>query len=257
MSPHDAFFAALHQPAAAPPAGLRSWNGSDLGQRFAVYRNNRIVSLTAALADGFPVLQQLVGDACFNALARHYIEAHPPESPALFEYGEALPDFVAASAPMRPYPYLADIARLEWMRTRAWHAADALPLTAAQFQAWLQTPETLPERRLRMHPSLQILDSDYACFDIWHAHQQAEPPQGFNTEGPQQVLVLRRADTVEVTLIDPGVAALIHALARGATLGDALQAASGHAPGFEPAAALATLIRSQCCCGAPPSPEPH
>lgn len=257
MSAQAAFCEALHQPASPPPSGLRSWNGSDLTQRFAIYRNNRVVSLLAALAEGFPVLHTLVGGECFNALARHYIDTHPPTSPALFEYGETLPGFVAASAALRPYPYLADIARLEWMRTRAWHAADAAPLTAAQFHALLASPEALPALRLRMHPSAQLIRSDYACFDIWLAHQHAQPPQGFNTAGPQHVLVARPADSVEVTLLDTGTAALIQALASGATLGEALQAASDEAPAFDLAAGLATLIRSQCCCATVFPSEPQ
>ncbi|MBK6864396.1 MAG: putative DNA-binding domain-containing protein, partial [Ideonella sp.] len=40
-----AFARALLQPDAPCPAGLKTWNGSDPAKRFAVYRNNVVVSL--------------------------------------------------------------------------------------------------------------------------------------------------------------------------------------------------------------------
>ena len=252
MSDADTFTAALRDPAAAVPAGLTSWNGSNLEQRFAVHRNNRITSLLAALADGFPVVQQLVGEAFFRELSRRYIHAHPPVTPVLFEYGNRLPAFIASTEPLRPYPYLADIARLELMRTRAWHAADAPIMGPEAFAALLQTPEALASLRFVIHPSASLLRSPHAVFDIWQAHQQADAPACFNTIGAQSVLVLRPFDFVLVTQIREAEADLIAALADGACLGDALTAYLTSAPDFDIAGGLAALIRSQCVCAAQP-----
>jgi Putative DNA-binding domain len=52
-----AFARALLDIARRVPAGLVAWSGSDPGPRFAVHRNNVRVSLVAALADTFPVVQ--------------------------------------------------------------------------------------------------------------------------------------------------------------------------------------------------------
>lgn len=53
MSHQQAIAAALLDPAQPCPPGLTTWNGSDPAHRFAVYRNNVIVSLVDALADTF------------------------------------------------------------------------------------------------------------------------------------------------------------------------------------------------------------
>lgn len=53
MSHQQAIAAALLDPAHPCPPGLTAWNGSDPAHRFAVYRNNVIVSLVDALADTF------------------------------------------------------------------------------------------------------------------------------------------------------------------------------------------------------------
>ena len=75
MSQQAQLALALLDPGAACPPGLRSWNGSDPGARFAVHRNNVVVSLIDALADGFPVTQELVGEAFFRAMARVHVLA--------------------------------------------------------------------------------------------------------------------------------------------------------------------------------------
>lgn len=53
MSHQQVFAQALLNPAQSCPPGLTTWNGSDPARRFAVYRNNVIVSLVDALADTF------------------------------------------------------------------------------------------------------------------------------------------------------------------------------------------------------------
>ena len=46
----------------APPVDVTAPDLSEAARRFAVYRNNVVSSLVDALADTFPVTQQLVGD---------------------------------------------------------------------------------------------------------------------------------------------------------------------------------------------------
>ena len=59
MSSAAAFAAALRAPTFACPPGLTAWNGSDPAGRFAIYRNNHLVSLVDALADSYPVVRAL------------------------------------------------------------------------------------------------------------------------------------------------------------------------------------------------------
>jgi len=120
-----AFASALLDPARPVPSGLATWNGSDPVARFAVYRNNVVVSLVAALADTFPVVRELVGEEFFTAMARLYVAEQPPLSPVLAHYGDGFADWVVQFEPAAAVPCLADMARLERARVRAYHAADA------------------------------------------------------------------------------------------------------------------------------------
>ena len=70
---HAAWDLALRSADAAVPPGLRAWNGSDVAARFAVHRRSVIGPLAEALAQSFPVLQTLLGEACFSEIGRAHV----------------------------------------------------------------------------------------------------------------------------------------------------------------------------------------
>ena len=86
------------------PAGLVARHPDEVGRRFAVYRNNVAVSLSAALASRFPVIRQLVGEAFFAALARLHAEQDRPKSPVLAEWGAGFAAFLEGFPPLEAYP---------------------------------------------------------------------------------------------------------------------------------------------------------
>jgi hypothetical protein len=234
------FAAALFDPARPCPSGLRAWNGSDPALRYAVHRNNVVVSLIDALADTFPVVRELVGGDFFAAMAREFVQTHPPRSPVLALYGDALPEFIERFAPADGVPYLADIARLEHARVRACHAADAPALGAQAVAARLARPEALPAARLTLHPSVSAVASRHAVVSLWAAHQGAvhdiarvDPTQ------PEAALVLREGEDAVVVAIEPATAQWLHRIASGATLAEAAHAA----PQLDLAAAFGVLLR--------------
>lgn len=233
------FRRALLDPEATRPAGLTSWNGSDPALRFAIYRNNVTVSLIEALAAGFPVVRAMVGEDFFRDLARQFVRAHPPSSPYLATYGAAFPDFLEASVALRSFAYLPDLARLELLRRAAFHARDADPIDPGVFASL--SPEDLPEVRLVVHPSLQVLMSSYAIHSLFAAHQGALDIASVDPDKPEDVLVLRPRFDVLTLLLPPGGASFFTALAAGRSLGDAA-IAGGAAPGFSLAACLQIAI---------------
>lgn len=229
------------------PAGLIAWNGSDPAKRFAVYRNNVMVSLTQALASGFPVTRALVGDEFFDAMAREYIPLEPPTSPVLVEYGDGFADFIARFPPAEGLPYLADVARLERMRVQSHHAQDAPLLAPETLRTLMADPEALSSLRVSLHPACHVLRSRFAVFSLWVAHQHDDTAGRdaaltlVDTGKAEDVLVLRPLHEVSVTPLPPGVAGFLLALASGQSLGQAATVAS-RIPGFQLEASLTVLI---------------
>ena len=218
MSLQQTFAHALLAPDAPCPEGLLSSNGADPASRFAVYRNNVHSALIKGLATAYPVTRQLVGDAFFHTMAAVYVQAHPPTSPLLSDYGSALADFIQGFEPASSVPYLADIARLERLRVQAYHAADHPVLDQHSVLEQLQGAERLGQLRLRLHPSLATLNSPYAIVAVWAAHQTDDAISNLNPWYAQGALVLRQGLAVKVFAIDSGSVTFIHSLNQGAGL---------------------------------------
>lgn len=234
---------ALWDPHAPCPPGLQTWNGSDPTGRLAVYRNNVMAGLIDALADTFPVTQQQAGPALFRAMAAAFVRASPPRSPQLVDYGRDLPDFIEAFGPAQDLPWLADLARLEMARVRAYHAADALPLAAMDVQRALASGEAIGALRMCLHPSVQVLASRYAIHALWAAHQGYGDPAPIDPDAPQTVLVLRQdMEVLVLPLADPGTVAFIQAALDGAPLAAAASRGMDASNTFDLSHALRLLM---------------
>jgi len=236
------FAATLLAPNLPCPAGLRAWNGSDPTVRLAVYRNNVVSSLIDAVADTFPVTQELVGEAFFRAMASVFVRQHPPRSRVLAHYGGAFADFVDGFEPARSVPYLADVARLERARVFAYHAADADPLTAERLGVAMSSGEDLDALRWVCHPSTSVVVSRHAIVSLWAAHQVNGDLSAVDPALPESALVVRSGLDVLVLRLAGGAARFVIALQTGAELADASALAADEAADFDLPNVLALLM---------------
>ena len=237
------FAGALLDPALACPAGLKAWNGSDPSARLAVHRNNVVSSLIDALADGFPVVQELVGVEFFRAMAAVFVRQTPPRSRVLADYGQDFASFIEQFAPARSVAYLADMARLERARVRSYHAADAAMVTRESFGIAMDCGDRVGDLLLVLHPSVSIVRSPYAVVSIWSAHQDNGNLGSIDIDRPEDAVILRMGLDVLVLNAMPGSAEFITALLDGSCLGDASGTGQASVPGFDLSAALALLVR--------------
>ena len=134
-------------------AGRIVAGGLDPERRLAVYRDNVLVSLRRLLEGTFPATRRCLGPERFAELALAFVRAEPPDRPQLLAYGAGFPAFLARAG--RRAALAADLARLEWAREEAYHAADAPPLDPASLAAI--PAERYPELRFVPHPSLRLV----------------------------------------------------------------------------------------------------
>lgn len=233
-----AFVAALLAPGRAPPPTLIAGGKPASRRRFDIYRNNVFAGLIKVLAGRFPVVRQLVGEDFFRAAARIFIERDPPRSPILLLWGESFADFLQGFEPARELAYLADVARLEWARHAACHAADAPALDARHLAAI--DPQAIGGMRLGLHPSLRLVRSPYPVVSIWERHQTQDRMAPLALTQAESALVVRPHLQVLVHRIGPSTAAFVAGLQSGQTLA---QAVEGAGEDFDPAINLAGLIR--------------
>ena len=234
-----AFVDAIFCDHAPIPAAIRSSPGSAHVSRFGVYRNNVIAGLINAVAARYPVVRKLLWEDAFNRVARLYVTAEPPHSPVLLEYGEGFPQFLRSVGEGTSVYYLADVAELEAARTRAYHAADATPLSRDAFSAL--APEHTPDLRVTLHPSMQLLKSRFPVVSIWEANQHAND-NTIDVWQPECALIARPRLEVEVRRLTPGAHEFLSALAEGCTVGAAIERGMNNTSHFDLAECFRALI---------------
>jgi hypothetical protein len=217
-----------------------------LQQRLALYRGNVRGQWRAALANSYPVLNALVGDDYFDALALAYARAYPSQSGDLHRFGAELACFVEGYEEDPKFGYFADVARLEWFLHVAYFAKDVVPFSNAQ---WLEIgEERLLDKRLAVHPACAAISSRYAIADIWLAHQ----PGGTFPESVDEVthVLTVRPDWRPTILVHSDAAhAAFMALQRGESLNQALDKAFALDPDFDFPSRWQSWIATQAVTG--------
>ncbi len=224
------------------PPGVMAHDAAVPARRFGVYRNNVVTGLVKALRSRFPVVEKIVGEEFFVAMARVFVTRQPPRSPLLSAYGDGFPAFVAAFEPARELSYLADVARIEAARTRAYHATDATPVGADRF-ATLDSG-IAGNIRIDLHPSIEIVRSPFPIVTIWAMNSGEQALAPIESWRGEDALVARPYLDVQVRALPPGGAAFLLALAAGRPLGEAAEAALADHPDFDLTGNIAELIGS-------------
>ena len=233
--PSEGFEAALLLPDAPVPASIKGRPE----RRFAVYRNNVVVGLVRAMESNFPAVRRLLGDVYFAGLAREFVMAHPPQSPLMFIYGEAFPDYLSNQPDLAQYPYLADVARLEILMRESHHAGDAETLSAGALAS--VAPEQLDAVRFVPHPATRFLQSKFAVGSITSANRDGHLVK-VDTEKPETVIVMRPNLDVSLSAFAPTAGAFLIALLNGERLGRAADAAFEQDADFDMGSALGTAL---------------
>jgi hypothetical protein len=225
------------------PREVTSRNCSVPLKRFNVHRNNVLVGLIEVLRGRYPVVERLVGEEFFGAMAREFVTYHPPRSPVLLEYGERFPAFLVAFEPAQELPYLPDVARLEWLRHAAYHAADAEPMAGADLAG--VPADRIGAAVLKLHPSAGLIASNYPVLSIWETNAMDREVRRIGPEmAAEAVLVLRPRLDVVLMRLGPGGAAFIAAIGAG------LAYAAAQALEREPAFSLPEMLGACLAAGA-------
>ncbi|MDM5180755.1 DUF692 family protein [Massilia sp. DJPM01] len=234
-------FAAALFDRAGEGAALAQFKGEANAHRFGLYRGNLTVTWNKTLAAACPVLRQLVGEEFFGGLTRAYGMAQPSLDADLNRFGAGFARFLDGFPHIADYPYLPDMARLEWALHRAHYAPDADPIGAAALATL--SPEAFEDARYTLHPACSLIASSWAVVPLWQAHQPdsgVDFPSAMNY--PSAALVARPRWKTELVALTPAHAGALAALAGGYTMGEALDAAFALDEQFDIGAHLAQWV---------------
>ncbi len=166
---HDFIAAFFNNTLQAAASHVKGDDTLSAEQRIGIYRGSVHGILTQALEQTFPVSKMLLGEKFFNAMCDVFIDKHPPDSPFFADFGAQLATFLDHFEPAQSVPFVADMARFEWLRKTSWNTT----LTpTSDFSKLMETPEAdYATLTFKLNPSLQLFQSLYRIDLLWSAHQ--------------------------------------------------------------------------------------
>lgn len=205
--------------ARAPSGGLLNpQRGVPGEERLAVYAEGYAARMREALTEVYEAVHHVLGERAFTELAEAYARRFPSQDYNLSFAGRSLPEFLTDYPLTRSLPFLPDLASLEWLICRAFHAFDQPPLAVSPLAS--MSPERWEQVTLRFQPSVGAAASAWPIRDLWAARAIPRAEMDLQVAGrPQHVLVCRRGEQVACELLDPREYRLLDGLLRGGTLG--------------------------------------
>lgn len=107
-----------------------------------------------SLKEDFPAVLKLIGEARFHNLITDYLLKFPPTHWSLRYAGQHLPKFLKSHPFIKKWPFLSDLARMEWGLITSFDASDAQVLTKAELSS--VPPGRWGELRLKLVPSCRL-----------------------------------------------------------------------------------------------------
>jgi hypothetical protein len=138
--------------------------------RVDIYANAYFYRLLECLSEDFPATLAVVGTDNFAALVKDYLLEHPPTEPSILYAGLYLADFLNDHPFAERWSFIADLARLERAVLDVFHAADAPALSLETLHA--VPSEEWPALKLRTHPAVEIVHSEWRIADVLHTVEQ-------------------------------------------------------------------------------------
>lgn len=207
--------------------GMATQNDAMRVRGLQAYRSNGHALARRALAGAFPVTAQMLEEENFDALARTFWHACPPEKGDIAHWGAGLADFIAQTPQLSEEKHLPDLASVEWALHEAATAAD-VQQDLASFALLLEhDPSSLA---LLPSAGLWVVKSPWPVVSMVDAHLTAEPQMAYAEQRlrdgiGEAAVIWRQGFKPMVRVAMPAEAALLSAVVAGQSLAAALDAA--------------------------------
>lgn len=226
-------------------------------KRFAIHRRHFEVSLVNALLQKFPATAWLIGTPLLADAALAFARRHPPTAPCIAEYGQGFPEFLSAMRDASALPYLQGFSELEWNIGQVSVALGDPSLTSAALSSI--DPAALPDLTLRLQPGIRYLECAWPVDVLMQLFLSGSAPARFALQCEQIWLELHGArGDFDFVRLDPAEFSFRRAVAGGATMAVAAEAAFDTNAAFDLTGAFLRLFASQrvVAMTAPDSPGP-
>ena len=139
-------------------------------KRFQIYKNNVWLEVLDSLHNTFPVVYGLVGKDFFKGCAYQFFKKHPPQAGDLNLYGKNFSEFLSTIESLKAYPYMSDIAKLEWV-CHICCLSEKEPICGKEDFMCLPQDEFL-NLKIHLQPHLYVQYSKWPIDKVWMSYHQ-------------------------------------------------------------------------------------
>ena len=134
-------------------------------EQLSIYAEAYFARILESLEDDFPTLRKVLGEESFVKLIADYLKNHPSRYATIGEIGKNLPQFLKTYEMTKAYPFVAEIAQLEWQLICAFFSRSHLALNLDEYSsvgmdAWAQARFSLSE-------SVHLLQLHWPVDQLW------------------------------------------------------------------------------------------
>jgi hypothetical protein len=197
-------------------------------ERMSVYAKGYKARIREGLGEVYETIQSLLEPEIFSQLSNDYAVRYPSHSYNLNLVGEHLPELLATHPLKERFPFLPDLARLEWLIYQSFHAFDGKPLEPSDIASIPM--EDWESARIVFQPSVALLASPWPILDIRqlrHEKTLREAAENIRPE-PQKILISRKEVQVRCELLEENQFRLLEGLLAGKTLGFVCEEIAAH-----------------------------
>jgi hypothetical protein len=184
-----------------------------------VYRTGHIVRLTEALGETYEAVWWVAGDEYYFQLAKEFLLTHSSTSYNLSDFGIHFPGFLDTRQPFSDLPFIADLARFEWLFKEVFHIPPHTALTPEHFHQYPLSGNL----HLSFGPSVRLFHSQYSVYEIWKRRgtkQESLPEKDWGN--PQWLLCYKHQQQVYIKHLSEPEYLLLHHLCSGASIEESL-----------------------------------
>lgn len=209
-------------------------------ERVQIYAEMYFVRLRDSLAEDFPKLAQLIGQESFTQLAKEYLRDHPPSSFTLRYVSRSFASFLNSHPLSLRWPFLSELARLEYAFIESFDAADSELLRSEVLQQTL--PELWGNLSFQLVPAAQLKSFHWQVDQLWE-QEKFYPEELTRMLARTELLIWRKDFEVTYRRIDKFEAELLPLMVQGVLFAELCEKASMQLPEDEAATTLSRYVQ--------------
>lgn len=214
-------------------------------ENIEIYRTNIFESLSSVLGETYCHVKNFLGDDYFYHIAKEFVKKFPPQKPHLFSYGETFQDFLKEKKELEKWPYVSELAEIEWLSHISYYSANLTKLTPQKLSTIAETD--YPSLKFTFCPSVFLKASTHPLYQLWAYTKSADESYEKKEISfkPEHILIYRRDFKINISEITEAMFCFLSSLKQEKTLTESLEEAQNKDLKFDLQTAILFCLKNE------------